>query len=83
MENLTEALILMVVGMSTVFIVLYIIIGLGNTLINLVNKYLPEAEVKPTTTVANTVNPKIANAINSAVAIITNGKGKVEKIEKL
>ena len=40
MENLETALLLMVVGMATVFAILLIVIYLGKLLISLVNKYL-------------------------------------------
>ena len=46
MENLNIALLLMVVGMATVFAILLIVIYLGKCLIALVNKYAPE-EVVP------------------------------------
>ena len=46
MENLNTALLLMVVGMATVFAILLIVINLGKSLIALVNKYEPE-EVTP------------------------------------
>lgn len=46
MENLNTALLLMVVGMTTVFAILLIVIYLGKGLILLVNKYAPE-EVVP------------------------------------
>ena len=42
MENLNTALLLMVVGMATVFAILLIVINLGKALIALVNKYAPE-----------------------------------------
>ena len=46
MENLNIALLLMIVGMATVFAILLIVIYLGKGLIALVNKYAPE-EVVP------------------------------------
>ena len=46
MENLNTALLLMVVGMATVFAILLIVINLGKALIAQVNKYAPE-EVPP------------------------------------
>ena len=42
MENLNIALLLMVVGMATVFAILLIVIYLGKAMIALVNKYAPE-----------------------------------------
>ena len=46
MENIETAILLMVVGMATVFVILLIVIYLGKLLITLVNKYAPE-EVAP------------------------------------
>ena len=43
MENIETAILLMVVGMATVFVILLIVIYLGKLLITLVNKYAPEA----------------------------------------
>jgi oxaloacetate decarboxylase gamma subunit len=83
MENLTESLILMGVGMTTVFAVLGLVILAGNLLIHIVNKYFPEKEKpKGASVPSDSVNPSIAAAIENAVKTITNGKGKVEKIEK-
>lgn len=47
MENLNLALLLMVVGMATVFAILLIVIYLGKLLIALVNKYAPEEVALP------------------------------------
>ena len=47
MENLNIALLLMIVGMATVFAILLIVIYLGKGLIALVNKYAPEEVVPP------------------------------------
>jgi oxaloacetate decarboxylase gamma subunit len=45
MENMETALLLLVVGMGTVFAILLLLIYLGKFLIALVNKYAPEEEV--------------------------------------
>ena len=42
MENIETGLLLLVVGMTTVFAILLIVINLGKGLIVLVNKYAPE-----------------------------------------
>ena len=52
MENLNIALLLMIVGMATVFAILLIVIYLGKGLIALVNKYAPE-EAAPAKQAAN------------------------------
>lgn len=85
MENLNTALLLMIVGMSTVFAILLIVIYLGKGLIALVNKYAPE-EIVPARSAPNgpaSIPGNILAAINAAVTVVTQGKGKVEKIEKI
>ena len=85
MENLNIALLLMIVGMATVFAILLIVIYLGKGLIALVNKYAPE-EVVPAKQVANApadVPGNIMAAISAAVTVVTQGKGKVAKVEKI
>lgn len=84
MENLNIALLLMVVGMATVFAILLIVIYLGKALVLLVNKYAPEEETpakaagKPAPIPAN-----IMAVINAAVKVATHGKGKVANVEKI
>lgn len=91
MENLETGLLLMVVGMTTVFAILLIVINLGKGLIALVNKYAPEEIVykKQVTTPVGTIPQKrnVSNqttaAIVAAVSIVTGGNGKVVKIDKV
>ena len=87
MENLGFGVLLMVVGMITVFIILWIIIGFGNLLIRLVNKYAPEEKLKIAVRpvmagVSSNIPDSIVAAIVSAVSITTQGKGKVTSIKK-
>lgn len=85
MENLNIALLLMVIGMATVFAILLIVIYLGKGLIALVNKYAPE-EAQSVKTTADGVAPipgNILAAIGAAVTVVTQGKGKVAKVEKI
>ena len=86
MENLETAFLLMVVGMATVFVILLIVLYLGKLLISLVNKYAPEevVSVKQTSSQAPVPIPgNILAAITAAVNVVTQGKGKVTKVEKL
>lgn len=89
MENIETGLLLMIVGMTTVFAILMIVIYLGKGLIVLVNKYAQIIVKKQTTPQRQTAAPAagITNqataAIVSAVSVMTGGKGKVVKIEKL
>lgn len=85
MENLNTAFLLMIVGMTTVFAILLIVICLGKGLIALVNKYAPE-EVATAKVAANgpaAIPGNILAAISAAVTVVTQGKGKVAKIEKI
>lgn len=83
MDNLGTGLLLMVIGMVTVFIILLVVINLGKLLIYAVNRVAPdEPHAKPSAQRAIADNDSIA-AIKAAVQVITAGKGKVVKIEKL
>ena len=86
MENLETAFLLMVVGMATVFVILLIVIYLGKLLISLVNKYAPEEVVsvkQPSSQAPVPIPGNILAAITAAVNVVTQGKGKVTKVEKL
>ena len=91
MENIETGLLLMVVGMATVFVILLIVIYLGQALIWAVNKYAPEEEgTKKVAKVAaavkaptNALSSQETAVIVSAVSMATQGLGKVVKIEKL
>lgn len=83
-DKFTEALLLMAIGMLTVFTVLLIIIALGTLLIKTVNKFFPE-EVKASKAVqaAVAVDQNIQEAINKAILAISGGKKQAQKIEKI
>jgi oxaloacetate decarboxylase gamma subunit len=84
-DKFTEALLLMAIGMLTVFTVLLIIIALGTLLIKTVNKFFPE-EVKPVAKAAaavQAVDQNIQEAINKAILAISGGKKQAQKIEKI
>lgn len=87
MENLSLGLMLMVVGMITVFAILLIVINLSKLLIAIVNKVAPEEVVvkKAATAPAapTVIDPATMAAIKGAVNIVTSGKGKVIKVEKI
>jgi oxaloacetate decarboxylase gamma subunit len=81
MENIGVGLLLMVVGMCTVFLILLIVIWISQFLISVVNKIAPEEEPKkkPVTSGPSTD----AGAMDAIKEILTAGKGQVIKIEKL
>ncbi len=91
MENIEFGLLLMVVGMTTVFAILFLVIYLGKGLIIIVNKYAPEEVIvkkapqqqTPSVSQSGTGIPgSTTAAIVSAISMVTGGKGKVTKIEK-
>lgn len=84
MENIGVGLLLMVVGMCTVFLILLIVIWISQFLISVVNKIASEEEPKkkPVTSGSST-DAGAMDAIKAAVEILTAGKGQVIKIEKL
>lgn len=84
-EKLQEALLLMVIGMFTVFVVLTLVIYVGKGLILFVNKFVPEEEkANPTSSAPQTsVDAVTADIISRAVNTLTAGKGKVESITKI
>jgi len=71
--NFSTALMLLVVGMITVFVVLALVVFTGNVLIRLVNLFSSKEEG---------IAPAKIAAITSAVAQFTHGKGRITKIEK-
>ena len=88
-QDLNAALLVLVVGMTTVFVILCLVVLTGRLLIRLVNRYVPEqklvragltplAESPPTEAIA----PSVMAAIIAAVEQITEGKGSIRKIDK-
>lgn len=75
---------LMIVGMVTVFAVLLIIINLSKLLINLVNKFALEENVKKDVKQNGPEIPaNIMAVIQQTVKEITNGKGTVSNVVKI
>ncbi len=83
-DGFSTALMLLAVGMITVFTILALIVFFGNLLISFVNRYLPEVKTVPALrqTTANTISPKTMAAIVSAVEMATEGKAKVTSVVK-
>jgi oxaloacetate decarboxylase gamma subunit len=83
-EGFSTAIMLLAVGMVTVFTILALVVVFGNILISLVNKFIPEEKID---TIVNKVSngaidqQKVA-AIVSAVDVVTKGKAKVTSIKK-
>ncbi len=86
MNDMGIALELLGVGMVTVFIILALVVILGNLIIRFVNRFIPELQKvsSPMTGTAKTaIHPKKMAAIVSAVNMITKGTGRINRIEKL
>jgi len=82
-QDLALALELLGVGMITVFLILLLVVILGNLIVLVANKYFPEAvQPKRTGTAGTSVESNKMAAIIAAVNIVTKGKGKVTNIEK-
>ena len=86
MSDMGIALELLGVGMITVFIILSLVVLLGNLIIRFVNQFIPEVE-KVSAKISAAANSEISQkkmaVIVSAVNLVTNGAGRVNKIEKI
>ncbi len=86
MENLADGISLLIIGMLTVFGVLFLVVTTGGILIRIVNKFYPINQ--PEQTVDETIDPndiirsELISAIIATVDRITMGKGKVKKIKR-
>ncbi|MEM1135735.1 MAG: OadG family protein [Bacteroidota bacterium] len=80
------ALMLLLVGMITVFFVLFMVVILGKLLIRLVNAFHKEAPTHKKDSLA-TINqalpPNKLAAIVTTVEVVTQGKGNIKSIDKI
>jgi len=82
-SNLSNAFLLLIAGMSTVFFILFLVISCGNVLIRLVNSVELDVHEVPFSKIRNESLTSGKEAVIMAVVdILTQGKGKIEKIEK-
>ena len=79
-ENLELAVSLMIIGMSTVFAILFLVVAGGKMMIQWVNKFHPD---KTPELIFMKADKKKLAAIVAAVNIVTRGKGKIERIRKI
>ena len=88
-QELSTALLLLAVGMITVFIILSLVVASGHLIIRLVNRfsnYVPSRSTlarKAIPTNTSTLSPKKVAAMVAAVQILTAGNGKIVKIERV
>lgn len=93
-SEIQQALLVLFIGMITVFVVLSLVVLTGKLLIVLVNKYGPvpqktkiqSRDFTPILTDAirskSNIQKKKLAALVSTVEIVTQGKGRILKIEK-
>lgn len=85
-SNFELALELLGVGMLTVFIILFLVVIIGSVIIKIVNRFMPDTPVlasKVDRAISAVIDSRKVSAIVAAVKAVTNGKGKVENIEKV
>ncbi|RMF22785.1 MAG: oxaloacetate decarboxylase [Bacteroidetes bacterium] len=86
-QALETALTLLVVGMTTVFVILGLVVLSSRLLIVIVNRYFPDPifESDPARLVGKGhrgLSPEKLAAIVAAVEVLTEGRGRVEKVER-
>jgi hypothetical protein len=82
-DHLSNALLLLIIGMSAVYLVLFIVVNGGSLLIRLVNKVALDINETPFTSLRSELVPDAHEAaIKTAVQMLTGGKGAVTRIEK-
>ena len=84
MDNIGLGVQLMIVGMSTVFLILLIVIWGGKLLINVVNKVAPEEVVPAKGPKAHeAVDGSTMAVLQQVVSQITGGKGHVASAKRI
>jgi len=74
------------VGMITVFIILALVVIIGNLIIRFVNRYLGEdvkSQKRDSGSPSVEINSKKLAAIASVVNLVTNGTGRVTNVKKI
>lgn len=82
---MNEALSLLLIGMLTVFVILSLVIVIGNTVIRFTNRYWPQTKFvhyEHDSLEAKAAKAKLMAAIAAAVDVASEGKGHISSIEK-
>lgn len=80
---MSEVVKLIFTGMGTVFLILIMVVVLGNLIVRVTNMYAPApSQVAKSNSNAAIAPDKLAVLV-SAVETVTRGKGKISKIEKI
>ena len=78
MENMNEALSLLLVGMIMVLLILFLVVAIGNLVIRLTNRYVTVEEGEA----IKSINPKKMAVIAAVVDMVTRGEGRVNSVQK-
>lgn len=82
-QNLSNAFSILIVGMITVLLILWLVVVIGNLLIRVTNKYWPASQKEGKTgTGIRSISPGTLASIVATVEAVTGGKGKITEIEK-
>ncbi len=79
---MSQALSLLFSGMTTIFVVLSLVVLVGNLLIRLVNRWTPNPVVLSPVLSENDIPPSQIAAIVAAVEFATKGQGKIGEITR-
>jgi oxaloacetate decarboxylase gamma subunit len=84
-SSINTAITLMVIGMTTVFFILALVVGSGKTLILLVNKFFPAEKTSPIPVFVDksTISKAKMTVIIAVVEQVTQGKGQILDVKKL
>lgn len=82
-QGISTALSLMLIGMITVGFILFVVVAVGNVIIRVTNRIKVPEVIKAVRTSKETFSANKMAAIVSAVNTVTQGKGRVSKIEKI
>lgn len=85
-ENINLAVQVLLVGMVSVFLILGMVVGIGRSLIYLVNRFSPAPAVvakKNKASLSNNLSPQRIAVLTAVVDRVTNQKGIIKSIQKI
>jgi len=77
-STLGNAVLLLAVGMITVFVILALVVATGSLLIRITNRMAPAPKPVP----AHAIQPAHIAAMTAVVEHLTGGRGNIDSIEK-
>ena len=83
MENMNEALSLLLVGMIMVLLILFLVVVIGNVVIQLTNRYIPVTEeIIDEEKALKSITSKRMAVLAAVVDVVTQGRGRVDSVER-